>query len=366
MGISFLMVVLALLFASQGRYILSTDYGICKDSLLYANFTTSSPQARARLESEASRIDGVEGVAFSQFLLGSSEPRSFMVRLYDTSSASMMFTIQYCSASYLDVLGLDIVEGRGFDAGDTMAVVITESLRREHPSIRLGEPLCNDFPPVVGVCSDVKISSLKSPGEADNVVFEYGASAGASARTWADFYYNRVATFRVRPGCYQARLRLDSLISSIFPGEGIVCQHYDRAIGSNYDSDLRFSLQIGILAAVAMAVTLVGALCLAMFETECRRKELCVRKILGASFISLLAMLCRRYVTLLCASFALAAPIAYFVGQECLSVFEYRTGMHWWIFACGFASVALSVLLAVAAYTAHALRGNPSDSLRME
>ena len=76
-----------------------------------------------------------------------------------------------------------------------------------------------------------------------------------------------------------------------------------------------------------------------MFETEYRRKEIAIRKVMGASTAQILLLLCRRYVWLVIASFIVASPLAYAVGNLWLNTFAEHTSISWWLFPLSFFGV---------------------------
>jgi putative ABC transport system permease protein len=106
--------------------------------------------------------------------------------------------------------------------------------------------------------------------------------------------------------------------------------------------------------------------CLTMFETEYRRKEIGIRKILGSSESEVLQLLCRRYAILLLISFIVAAPVAWYIGNEWLQNFADRTPIYWWIFPLSFLLVSFVVLLTVIIQTWNVATMNPIESIRTE
>ena len=77
----------------------------------------------------------------------------------------------------------------------------------------------------------------------------------------------------------------------------------------------------------------MGLFGLAAFATEQRRKEIGIRKVLGASVTSLTGMVSREFIVLVLVAMVIASPLAYYFMEEWLSDFAYRIDMQWWIFA---------------------------------
>ena len=82
-----------------------------------------------------------------------------------------------------------------------------------------------------------------------------------------------------------------------------------------YQDEFRFIHQVLVFSIVCFVITLIGVFCMTMFETEYRRKEIGIRKVMGSSTQEILMMFCRHYALLLAVSFIIAAPVAYYIGS---------------------------------------------------
>jgi putative ABC transport system permease protein len=123
---------------------------------------------------------------------------------------------------------------------------------------------------------------------------------------------------------------------------------------------------ISLFAALAIFISCLGLLGLASFVAEQRTKEIGIRKVLGASVISLWRMLSKDFIVLTIISWLIAMPIAYFFLNDWLQKYEYRMELSWWIFAgTGVASIIIT-LLTVSFQAVKAAMMNPVKSLRSE
>ena len=138
----------------------------------------------------------------------------------------------------------------------------------------------------------------------------------------------------------------------------------DEAIDRAYRSDRKAARLATFAAGVSGFVACLGLLGLGAFAAERRRREIAVRKVLGASAVRLVAMLSREFFLLVTAANLIAWPIAYVCARRWLDTFAYRIDLAVEIFAIT-AIIALALAMAtVATHTLRAVRANPVDSLR--
>jgi putative ABC transport system permease protein len=103
-----------------------------------------------------------------------------------------------------------------------------------------------------------------------------------------------------------------------------------------------------------------------MFTTEQKVKEIGIRKVLGASVGSIVALLSKDFLKLVGVSFLLAAPLAWYGARQWLADFATRAEVSWWIFAGAGLLAAVIALLTISFQSIKAALANPVKSLRSE
>ncbi len=121
-----------------------------------------------------------------------------------------------------------------------------------------------------------------------------------------------------------------------------------------------------VFATLAISISLLGLFALTIFTIEQRRKEVSIRKILGASLKRLLLMLNREYSILVFLAFIIASPVAFYAMQGWLTEFEYRITISPFLFVGIFSSFLVLCWLVTLSQSLKVTRENPADTLREE
>ena len=119
-------------------------------------------------------------------------------------------------------------------------------------------------------------------------------------------------------------------------------------------------------AFLAIFISCLGLLGLAIFTSEQRIKEIGIRKVLGASVGSLFVLLSKDFLLLVSIAFVIAVPLAWLVAGNWLENFAYRVNISWWVFAVAGIMALMIALLTVSFQAIKAALANPVKSLRTE
>ncbi|HEY4336556.1 MAG TPA: FtsX-like permease family protein, partial [Puia sp.] len=119
-------------------------------------------------------------------------------------------------------------------------------------------------------------------------------------------------------------------------------------------------------AAIAILLSCLGLFAIVSLVMQQRRKEIGVRKVLGASLSSLTGLLSKDFFVLVGIAFTISTPIAWYFLHKWLQNFEYRTDASWWIFGMAGLLTLLIALLTIGVQTVRAALSNPVKNLRTE
>ena len=139
-------------------------------------------------------------------------------------------------------------------------------------------------------------------------------------------------------------------------------KRFDRLYAREQTQQTLFS----IFAGVAILISCLGLFGLSMFMAEQRTKEIGIRKVLGASEVSLVALFSKDFMKLVVVALVIASPVAWYAMHTWLNDFAYRTDIHWWVFLLAGGLTVLIALLTVSFQSVKAALMNPVKSLRSE
>jgi putative ABC transport system permease protein len=179
---------------------------------------------------------------------------------------------------------------------------------------------------------------------------------------------NYVVTIKLNPclGSAGALAAVQAVFVKYNPSYPFDYGFVDQEYAKKFSEEKQIGTLSGFFTMLAILISCLGLFGLVSFMAEQRRKEIGVRKILGASTFYLWGLLSKDFVRLVIIALLLAAPIAYFVMHNWLQQCEYRYRISWTLFFIA-GSSALFVALLTASYQAiKAATANPVKSLRSE
>jgi putative ABC transport system permease protein len=159
---------------------------------------------------------------------------------------------------------------------------------------------------------------------------------------------------------------LEDLWGELAPQRPFLYSFLDESFNRQYLADLRFGRVVSVFAGLAILIACLGLFGLASFATAQRTKEIGVRKVLGASVGSIVALLSKDFLKLVGIAFVLAAPVAYYAMSRWLEGFAYRTSIGVGVFLLA-GGLALAIALLTVSYRSiKAALADPVKSLRYE
>ncbi|HLA63738.1 MAG TPA: ABC transporter permease [Rhodothermales bacterium] len=348
---------------AQLHYMRSQPLGFAGDQLVSLDVDGDSEalEARGRIREELMRLSGVRDVAVTSSVPG--EGYNVLSIQYEGPDGTIeraemneYSTDEHFVATY----GLELVAGRAIQPSDSSrGYLLNETavarLGWASPEEAIGKRFGMNDPDgeIVGVVRDFHYTSLEAPIEP---LFMHNFPV---------FYSG--FTLRLAPGDVRETLAgVERAWATLAPQRPFSYTFLDDSFDQQYRADAHFGRLVGVFAGLAILVACLGLFGLAAFSAEQRRKEIGVRKVLGASVPSIVALLSRDTVRLLGIAFVLAAPVAYLGMSRWLEGFAYRVPLGPTVFLLAGAVVLAIALVTVSTQTFRAATADPVRSLRSE
>ena len=261
---------------------------------------------------------------------------------------------------FIPAYQIGMAAGRNFSRAfstDTSMVVLNETAVRQlgwTPQQAIGKPF--QYGPakgqIIGVTKDVHFESLHQP------VAALAMTLTPNQLNWLSLPLNGNV-----PAAIQ---QIEIVWKRFFPEHPFTYQFLDERFDRLYAREQTQQVLFSIFAGIAILISCLGLFGLSMFMAEQRTKEIGIRKVLGASEVSLVALFSKDFMLLVSVALVIASPIAWYAMHTWLSDFAYRTAIHWWIFLLAGGLTALIALLTVSFQSVRAASVNPIKSLRSE
>ena len=364
-----------LLMAKQMRYLTELELGFDEENrividLVGADLIRDIPVIREELLANPN----VLAVTAHEQVLGRLEDmRAAGVENNAGVVEPMTINVSRVDEHFLDAMGISIKTGRGFSAerGDkTSAVIVNEALVRTRGwSDPLGKQIYDggglSVRRVIGVMEDVHFQSLHSAIDPlayvlfDDTWDALGPRQQAAAR-------RRLTVNIAGDGVRDTLAWLEQRFSAFDPRHPFQFRFLDDSLDELYRSEENLTKLIGGFAGVSVFIACLGLFGLASFTTEQRRRELSIRKVLGASAFEIVQLVSGTALMLILAGGLIGSLVAYLAVDRWLLGFAYRTDIGVAAFALAILAALGVAYLTVALQSLRAAEADPVDALRYE
>jgi ABC-type antimicrobial peptide transport system permease subunit len=279
------------------------------------------------------------------------------------SIGTNLLTVDY---DYLKTMGIKLIAGREFSRNypaDTsksaINVVVTESMAKEFgEKTALGLSFINDSSEprwnIIGIIPDIHLYSMHEKIVPITLLMNKGNSLG----------YIMVKVKTTNPA--QAMALVKTAYSKIEPGNTIAASFLNENTRRWYEKEQKLSSIFFSSAAVAILLSCLGLFAIVMLVMQQRRKEIGVRKVLGASVTEITTLLSKDFLKLVFIAFLIATPLAWYFLNKWLEDFTYRINISWWLFPVAGVLTLIIALVTISIQTIKASLANPVKSLRTE
>lgn len=365
-GLSIFLIIGTLVIYTQMNYIRNKDLGYDKEHVLYVPLVHEETKgAFESLKAQWLANPSIDIVSASQIkpsLIGWSSSAYWEGK--DPEDYEDVYHNRI-ALDYLQTLGIDLLEGRDFseefkadDAEDGKGgfVVNERMARKMNPD---GEALgmilkmAGNEGPVVGVMNDFHFASLKRTIKP--IAFMLLPDS------------KQFALLKLKPGDLRATISsVEDSWNEMLPGYPFEYHFFDEDFDQMYKADEKLGDLLGTFSLLAIVIASLGLLGLASFTAEERRKEVAIRKVLGASSTGVTFLLCKEFLLLVVLANFVAWPLGRWIMGGWLEGFAYRISFGLEIFVIAAALAFLIATLTIVFQTFRATLANPVAALKYE
>lgn len=357
--------------SSQSSYIFNSDYGFNKNEVFYTGLSAEAQTKKDAVRAELKKLPFVESVGFAQNAIGTSD--GYMGWGRGDDEHHMVLQVLPCDYEYLRTMQLKITEGRDFRESDmkTGAYVLNKTAMAQYKWLVVGDSIgrqnggwgSQSNYNIVGVCNNFKLKSMRCDNSNVAVAF---VIFGPDMAQWGDRCGQVFVRVAKNQDKIEAKRRIAEVLNRLDGSQKYEMWFLDDDLQQTYVEEFRFISQVKLFAIICIIITIIGVFSLTMFETEYRRKEIAIRKVMGSSVGSVVSLFAMRYALPLVVAFVVAAPVGWWLSNSWLQSFAEHTPIHWWLFPLSFVLVSAVVVITVIIQSWRVATANPVESIKTE
>ncbi len=371
-AISTTLIIASMIIYKQLRYTQEVDMGFDSEHVLLLSQAEKARNHPDALLEELRNLSGVRTASLSTGVPSKNPFGDFYVPEPSGSAQDVTKDIALSSFlvddSYMETLGLQVLHGRVFseEFNDSTSVVLNETAARQigwTPETAIGNYFsypgnANQRFEVIGVVKDFHNESLHTP------IMPF-AFFHFSSRT----FYPRQLYISVRLHEGLAAQTYEAVAAKwreLEPGVPPQLTFLSDEIDALYRQDRKSGVTFGVFTILSLWIGSIGLFGLIAATTARRVKEIGIRKVMGASLVQLVEVLSIDFIKLVLLAVLLAAPIAYWIVEQWLADFVYKTAISWWVFVLAGVSALAIAGITVSFQAIKSALANPSESLRSD
>lgn len=367
-AISIVLISGTLIIYNQMNYLMNKDLGFNKDKLLIIDNGGVLAEKRAVFRNEIRKNNDVSIAGYASTIPGQVYP-GFVVRVPGGERESYVARQLTVDEYMLQTMDVKLLEGRFFSEqfNDSLSVLINESsVKKLGINDPIGkyltqvqdDPTQNTTYKIVGVIEDYHFHTLHR--EIEPQVITYGNPNSANA-------FLQFAGVRVSGKNIQNTLaEIESEWQKFAPNNPFKYYFLDEYLNTYYKTEQRSGSIFSIFTSLAIIIACIGLFSLSAYTASQKRKEIGVRKVMGASIFNIVFLLSKDFTKLILMSICIAVPVSYFWMDKWLEDFAYRIDLDYLSFVLAGIISLLIGWITVSYQSFRAAVVNPTKSLRSE
>ena len=357
---SIILIVSTIIIGKQLKYIREKNLGWNRENV-FSFFMRNIDSHYAAVKAELLKEPSILGVTESGRDIVNTHSSTSSADWDGKRADQNSFTITQLpvETNFLDVMGIKLVEGKGFTGGpaDSTNYILNETAIKEagisEPAVGKRFTLRGRQGVIAGVAKDFHYEDMHK--KIRPIIIYYSTDW-----RWKIF----VKT--TGKGASQALAAVRKVWARYNPDYELLYTFLDTEFDEMYKTDTHVGVLFNCFAVLAIFISCLGLFGLVTFTAESKLKEIGVRKVLGAGVGQIVSLLARDFLGLVVVAAAVAIPVAWYGLNGFLQGYAYRTALSWWVFGVAGILTLLIALVTVSFTCVQAALSNPVKSLRTD
>ncbi len=359
-GFSILLIIGTIVIYQQIQLVKGRELGYEQENLITVTYNNEVSKNYKPIKLDLLSTGVVEAVTKSNSSITDINSNNFLGWPGKPEELRVIFTTIATEYDYAKTMGIKIIEGREFSEdfkSDTASILVNKAglaLMNLKDPIGTELDLWGGKRKLIGILDDVLMGDPFEPVKPMFAILDPG---------WID-----VVTIRLKKtNDLQGSLdRVKTVFEKHAPAYPFEYKFSDVEFQKKFTHINLTSSIASLFSSLAILITGLGLFGLASYTAEQRTKEIGIRKVLGATVSSLVGLMSKDFSRLVLISFALSAPLAWWLLTWYLERYTIRTTIGWWVFPVTGAIALIFALAIVSTQALRAAHANPANSLRSE
>jgi ABC-type antimicrobial peptide transport system permease subunit len=368
------LIISTLVIAGQMTYFRNKPLGFSQEAILNVPLPNADKAVLASLRTRMEAISDVQNISLSLGPPTSDNVFRTNFQLNEKSVEGYTTTVKPVDWHYLDTYDIKLLAGRWLNDTDEKQTDMDLPLEQRHYVYILNEAATKRLGfsnPQSAIGNTIITGVYGIKAEIAGVVADYHTASLHEAiepvimMNFPKFYYD--AGIKVNSkNLPETIAAIKAAWESVYPDFYFEYTFLDQEVAAQYRQDERTFILFNIFAGISIFIGCLGLYGLISFMANQKLKEVGIRKVMGASVMSIVMLFTREFIKLILIAFALAAPLAYYFMDKWLQGFAYRIDMPWWVFLLAVVATLVIALLTVGYRSIRAAVTNPAQVLAAE
>jgi putative ABC transport system permease protein len=357
----------------QLKYIQHYNLGFNKNSVAVIHVSYTPREQVARVMDKIRNTPGVMDVTGSLRRLGNNIDQNAVMFKSGEATHKLTCATMFVDYNYLNFYNIPLIAGRNLSStfgADRLgnSYIINETLARQligqasNPKASLNDLIGKTFyytfqdsiGTIIGITKDFNFNSLHQKIEPLSITYQY------------DYYFSELSVRLSNSATHQILSSIEQEWDSVLPNQQFEYHFLNDHLSELYKADTQTSLFMAALTVIGLIVSCLGLIALAAYNIQARTKEIGLRKVLGASVLSIVGLLSKDFTKLVLIGVLIAVPASWYITDNWLQNFAYRVDVSLWLFIVVGIFALLLALVTVSYQAIKAAVANPVKTLRTE